>query len=64
MRFIKFLIIVVLSGKTLVTLAGGIEGYVKTQGKEPIEFATIYVKELGTGTTTNIEGYFKISLLK
>ncbi|MCB0496990.1 MAG: carboxypeptidase-like regulatory domain-containing protein [Cyclobacteriaceae bacterium] len=62
MRFIKFLIIVVLSGKTLVTLAGGIEGYVKTQGKEPIEFATIYVKELGTGTTTNIEGYFKISL--
>ena len=61
-RFLKLAIIALLILNSVNAFAGGIEGYVKNKDNEPIEFATIYVKELGTGTTTNIEGYFQISL--
>ncbi len=42
---------------TLV-LAGGIKGKITNSIGEPIPFVTIYVKELGTGTTSNIEGNY------
>lgn len=44
------------------TYGQGIEGFVNDSSNEPVEFATIYVKELGTGSSTNIEGYFHMSL--
>jgi ribosomal protein L19 len=40
----------------------GIKGFVNNTNYEPMEFATIYVKELGTGSSTNIEGYFQMYL--
>ncbi len=43
--------------------AQGIKGTVKNSIGDPIEFATIYIKELETGTTTNLEGDFQVSLL-
>ena len=55
-RFLKLAIIALLILNSVNAFAGGIEGYVKNKDNEPIEFATIYVKELGTGTTTYIEG--------
>lgn len=42
--------------------ASGINGYIRNQDGEPLEFATIFVKETGSGTTANIEGYFEIRL--
>ena len=42
--------------------AQGIEGTVVDTDNNPVEFATIYVKEVGTGASTNIEGAFKMSL--
>ncbi|VAW26651.1 hypothetical protein MNBD_BACTEROID06-1743, partial [hydrothermal vent metagenome] len=49
---------------SLVSAYGqGIKGVVKNSIGEPIEFATIYIKELETGTTTNLEGDFQVSLL-
>lgn len=62
MRLLKPLFIILLFFNVLTSLAQGVEGHVQSSGNEPIEFATIYVKELGTGTTTNIEGNFHISL--
>lgn len=36
--------------------AGGIRGTIKDLNGNPIPYATIYVKELGTGTTSNVNG--------
>ena len=41
---------------------GGISGNIYNKEGEPLPFATIYVKQTETGTTTNIEGYFDLSL--
>jgi hypothetical protein len=41
---------------------GGIKGYIFNAEGEPLPFATIYVKQTETGTTTNVEGYFDLSL--
>lgn len=42
--------------------AGGVRGTVKGDDGQLLAFATIYVKELGTGTTTNAEAYYEIFL--
>ncbi len=40
----------------------GIKGTVRNAQNEPIEFATIFVKQLETGSSTNIEGVFQMPL--
>ncbi|UII34763.1 DUF5686 and carboxypeptidase regulatory-like domain-containing protein [Fulvivirga ulvae] len=42
--------------------AGGVKGTVKGDDGELLSFATIYVKELGTGTTTNADARYEIQL--
>jgi hypothetical protein len=42
--------------------AGGIKGTVKDEKGEPLAFATIFVKQTGSGTTTNINGAYELSL--
>lgn len=59
----SFRIVIVIS--LLAILNGhsqGIEGFVKDSQNKPIEFATIYVKEMGTGSSTNIEGFYHMGL--
>lgn len=41
---------------------GGISGYIYDNEGVPLPFATIYVKQTETGTTTNIEGSFNLAL--
>ncbi len=43
-------------------LAGGIKGTIQSEDGTPLAWATIYVKQLGTGTATNEQGYYEISL--
>ncbi|MFK7983182.1 MAG: DUF5686 and carboxypeptidase regulatory-like domain-containing protein [Saprospiraceae bacterium] len=43
---------------TIVLYAGGINGTITDTNGQPIPYATIYVKELGTGTTSNSEGNY------
>lgn len=43
-------------------LAGGIKGTVQTEDGTPLPWATIYVKQLGSGTAANEQGYYEISL--
>ncbi|GJM31139.1 MAG: hypothetical protein DHS20C18_01400 [Saprospiraceae bacterium] len=43
-------------------LAGGLKGYITDTNGKALEYATIFVQETGTGTTTNVEGYFEIRL--
>ena len=40
----------------------GIRGYIYGQNKKVLPYATIYVRNIESGTTTNIEGYYEIKL--
>jgi len=45
-----------------VVSAQRVRGTVKADDGKPLAFATLYVKQAGTGTTTNAEGYYEINL--
>ena len=42
--------------------AGGIRGRVQDEKGEPLAFTTIFVKQTGSGTTTNVDGVYEITL--
>lgn len=42
--------------------AGGIRGYVRDDAGAALEFASIFVQENGSGTITNVEGFFELRL--
>jgi hypothetical protein len=44
------------------SMAGGIRGTVKDEQGEPLAYATIFVKQTGTGTTTNVDGAYELSI--
>lgn len=48
------------------SLAGGLEGKITGKDSEgklvPLSFATVYVEELQSGTSTNVEGFYRIDL--
>lgn len=47
---------------TTLVFATGVRGTIKADDGEPLPFATIYIKELGTGTTSNAQGFYEIAL--
>lgn len=47
---------------SITALAGGLRGTVTGDDGSPLAYATLYVKQLGTGTTTNESGLYEISL--
>src|SRR5688500_2218412 len=57
----RLLIFIVLVLITSFASAQGVRGTIKSDEGKPLSFATIYVKQLGAGTTTNAEGHFDIS---
>lgn len=48
--------------QTFYSYGGGIKGTIKSDEGELLGFTTIYVKETGTGTTSNADGYYQIEL--
>ncbi len=54
--------ILILTLISKISFASGIQGFVKDNSGTPLPFATIFVKETGTGTVTNEEGYYEINL--
>lgn len=42
--------------------AGGVRGYVRDAGGGPLEFASIFVQETGSGAVTNAEGFYELRL--
>ena len=42
--------------------AGGVRGYVKDEKGEPLAYSTIFVKQTGSGTATNVNGEYEIVL--
>lgn len=47
---------------TSISFAGGIKGSVKDEKGEALPYATIFVKQTGTGTTTNENGLYELAL--
>src|SRR5688572_7944890 len=60
---LRFLIFLFAAISTSFVSAQGVRGTVKSDDGKPLSFATIYIKQLVAGTTTNAEGYFDISCL-
>jgi hypothetical protein len=44
------------------TQTSGVKGIISADDGTPLSFATIFVKQMGTGTTANIDGYYEIHL--
>lgn len=42
--------------------AGGIKGKIKAEDGNPLAYATIFIKQTGTGAATDLEGHYEISL--
>jgi hypothetical protein len=58
-----FLVLVLISlAWNLYGQQGGVKGSIKTDDGAALSFATIFVKQTGTGTTANIDGEFEIHL--
>lgn len=47
---------------TTVSWAGGIRGTIKADDGSVLSYATIYVKQLGTGTVSNTDGFYELSI--
>ena len=59
MKYIFTLLIISLSG---VAFAGGIRGTIKGDDVGPLAFASIFVKQTGTGSATDMEGRYEVQL--
>lgn len=59
MQFIRMIMAVF---STTALMAGGIKGTIRSEDGTPLAWATIYVKQLGTGTAANEQGYYEVSL--
>jgi hypothetical protein len=46
----------------ILSVAGGLRGTIKADDGSALGFASIFVKQLGTGTAANADGYYELSL--
>lgn len=60
-RYLLFLFMLSLISVS-TAFAGGVNGYVRDDEGNALEFASIFVQETGSGTITNVEGYFELNL--
>jgi hypothetical protein len=61
--FFAFLSLLLLSSHALVhAQQTGLKGTIKADDGSALSFATIFVKQLGTGTTANEDGYYEIQV--
>ncbi len=61
-RCLPLLFFVCLLVSSSFAFAAGVHGTIKGDDGEALSFTTIFIKELGTGTTSNAEGFYEIVL--
>ncbi|GAB4334695.1 MAG: DUF5686 and carboxypeptidase regulatory-like domain-containing protein [Flammeovirgaceae bacterium] len=59
---INLLIIIFLCIFSNPLFAGGIKGRITTEKQEPLAFASVFVTQLKTGTNSNLEGIYEMSM--
>ena len=60
--FYNIFIFCVLGFSPAFAQTAGVRGTISDEDANPLSFATIFVKQLGTGTTANVEGSYEILL--
>lgn len=60
LRKIQFFLFLLLL--PLLSFSGGIRGIIKDEKGEPLAYATIFVKQTGSGTATNVDGQYELQL--
>lgn len=58
----RYLLAILFFGALTQTYAGGIRGVIKGDDVGPLAFASIFVKQTGTGSATDMEGRYEIQL--
>lgn len=61
-RFYRYCLLAVFLFLGLEALPQSIKGHIYDEDGEPLAFATLYVKEIATGTTANAEGFYEYRL--
>src|SRR5690606_16169926 len=61
MTLLKKILCLVVLNLPVLAFGGGIRGTIKADDGTVLSYATIYVKQLGTGTTTNENGFYELS---
>jgi len=61
-RTLRSLFIFFILVNSASAFAAGVRGTIKGDDGEPLPFTTIFIKELGTGTTSNAQGFYEIVL--
>lgn len=61
--FRTLIILMILLGAEVSLFAGGIRGTIKADDGTPLAFATIFVKQTGSGAVTGLEGQYEVALL-
>jgi len=62
LKLLTFYTTLLLALSSFAATATGVKGLIKDDLGNPLAFATIFVKQTGTGTTTNVDGNYEISL--
>ncbi|MGD1890423.1 MAG: DUF5686 and carboxypeptidase regulatory-like domain-containing protein [Cyclobacteriaceae bacterium] len=57
-----FYLWIIFFSTSISVLGQGVQGVISTEQGQPLAFATIYIPQLETGTTTNDQGYYEIKL--
>jgi len=63
MELMRVIIGSVLMLISLQSFGGGIRGVIKSDDAGPLAFATIFVKQTGTGSATDLEGRYEVQLV-
>lgn len=62
MTLLRKIFFFLLISMPVLAFGGGIRGTIKADDGTVLSYATIYVKQLGTGTTTNENGFYELSM--
>lgn len=58
----KYVFTAFIISSSLIVHAGGIRGVIKGDDVGPLAFASIFVKQTGTGSATDMEGHYEVNL--
>jgi hypothetical protein len=61
LRYLLSILLAIITA-SLYGQQGGVKGTIKADDGNALSFATIFVKQLGTGTTANEEGFYEINM--
>ena len=59
---IVLFVLLVFTGQITLAQQTGVKGMISNENNDPLGFATIYVRNIKTGSTANVDGFYQINL--